>query len=104
MNKDTLREEIAAEEGVVKNDDGEHVIYLDHLGLPTFGIGALVKEYDPEYGCRSERLSLRIGCAGGLILTLPSRLRIAAGYAATSVSTLTSWTCVIQTQPYASAI
>ena len=50
MNKDTLREEIAAEEGIVKNDDGEHVIYLDHLGLPTFGIGALVKEYDPEYG------------------------------------------------------
>jgi hypothetical protein len=50
MNKDALREEIAAEEGVVKNDDGEHIIYLDHLGLPTFGIGGLVKEHDPEYG------------------------------------------------------
>jgi len=50
MNKDTLREEIAADEGVKKNDAGEHIIYLDHLGLPTFGIGALVKEHDQEYG------------------------------------------------------
>jgi len=26
------------------------LIYLDHLGLPTFGIGHLIKEGDPEYG------------------------------------------------------
>ena len=44
MNIDKLREEIAYDEGVV------HEIYLDHLGLPTFGIGHLVLESDPEYG------------------------------------------------------
>jgi len=44
VNKDQLREELAEDEGC------KFEIYLDHLGLPTFGIGALVKEYDPEYG------------------------------------------------------
>jgi len=44
MNIDKLREEIAYDEGVV------HEIYLDHLGLPTFGIGHLVLESDPEHG------------------------------------------------------
>lgn len=44
MNKDRLREELAEDEGC------KFEIYLDHLGLPTFGIGALVKEHDPEYG------------------------------------------------------
>ena len=44
MNKDQLREELAEDEGC------KFEIYLDHLGLPTFGIGALVKEHDPEYG------------------------------------------------------
>lgn len=44
MNKEQLREEIAEDEGC------KFEIYLDHLGLPTFGIGALVKENDPEYG------------------------------------------------------
>jgi hypothetical protein len=44
MNKDALREELAADEGC------RYEIYLDSLGLPTFGIGALVKEHDPEYG------------------------------------------------------
>jgi lysozyme len=44
MNKEQLREEIAEDEGC------KYEIYLDHLGLPTFGIGALVKENDPEYG------------------------------------------------------
>jgi lysozyme len=44
MNKEKLREEIAEDEGC------KFEIYLDHLGLPTFGIGALVKENDPEYG------------------------------------------------------
>jgi len=44
MNIDKLREEIAADEGEV------HEIYLDHLGLPTFGIGHLVLDSDPESG------------------------------------------------------
>lgn len=44
MNKDRLREELAEDEGC------KFEIYLDHLGLPTFGIGALVKDHDPEYG------------------------------------------------------
>ena len=44
MNKDRLCEEIAEDEGC------KYEIYLDHLGLPTFGIGALIKEGDPEYG------------------------------------------------------
>ena len=44
MNKDKLREEIAEDEGC------KYEIYLDHLGLPTFGIGGLIKEGDPEYG------------------------------------------------------
>lgn len=44
MNKDRLREELAEDEGC------KYEIYLDHLGLPTFGIGALIKEHDPEYG------------------------------------------------------
>lgn len=44
MNLDVLREEIAADEGV------ELKVYLDHLGLPTVGIGHLIREYDEEYG------------------------------------------------------
>jgi len=44
MNKEQLREEIAEDEGC------KFEVYLDHIGLPTFGIGALVKEGDPEYG------------------------------------------------------
>ena len=44
MNIDQLREEIAEDE-VCKFE-----IYLDHLGLPTFGIGALIKDGDPECG------------------------------------------------------
>ena len=41
---DKLREEIKYDEGSVNK------IYLDHLGLATFGIGHLVLESDPEYG------------------------------------------------------
>ena len=44
MNIEKLREEIEYDEGNVEK------IYLDHLGLPTFGIGHLVREEDPEYG------------------------------------------------------
>jgi GH24 family phage-related lysozyme (muramidase) len=43
VNLEQLQKEIAEDEGCV------HEIYLDHLGLPTFGIGHLVKETDPEY-------------------------------------------------------
>ena len=44
MNLDILREEIAADEGKVLK------IYKDHLGYPTFGIGHLIIEDDPEHG------------------------------------------------------
>ena len=44
MNKDQLREELAEDEGC------KFEIYLDHLGLPTYGIGHLVVDGDPEYG------------------------------------------------------
>mgnify|MGYP000743016945 CR=1 FL=1 len=44
MNKDQLRQELAEDEGC------KYEIYLDHLALPTFGIGHLIKDYDPEYG------------------------------------------------------
>jgi GH24 family phage-related lysozyme (muramidase) len=44
MNRDALREELAEDEGC------KFEIYLDHLHLPTFGIGHLIKEHDPEYG------------------------------------------------------
>jgi lysozyme len=44
MDLEKLREEIAADEGEV------HEIYLDHLGLATFGIGHLVRDDDPESG------------------------------------------------------
>ena len=44
MNIDKLREELKVDEGV------KYEIYLDHLGLPTFGIGHLVLDTDPEHG------------------------------------------------------
>ena len=44
MNIEKLREEIAYDEGIV------HKVYLDHLGLPTFGIGHLIRDNDPEHG------------------------------------------------------
>ena len=47
MNTDTfneMTEEIKADEGVVNE------VYLDHLGLPTVGIGHLIREDDPEHG------------------------------------------------------
>ena len=43
MNIEQLREEVAADEGCV------YVVYLDHLGLATFGIGHLVIDTDEEY-------------------------------------------------------
>ena len=44
MNIDQLREELKIDEGC------KYEIYLDHLGLPTFGIGHLVLDSDMEYG------------------------------------------------------
>ena len=44
MNLEKLQQEIAADEGI------KHEIYLDHLGLPTFGIGHLVLKSDEEHG------------------------------------------------------
>ena len=43
MNIKQLRAELMIDEGV------EYEIYLDHLGLPTFGIGHLVVDTDPEF-------------------------------------------------------
>ena len=39
-----LRKQLEIDEGVV------HEIYLDHLGYPTFGIGHLIRDDDPENG------------------------------------------------------
>jgi lysozyme len=44
MNIDQLREELKTDEGC------RYEIYLDHLGLPTHGIGHLILDSDPEYG------------------------------------------------------
>ena len=44
MNLENLREQLAIDEGI------EHEIYLDHLGYPTFGIGHLIIDGDPEKG------------------------------------------------------
>ena len=41
---DQLRQELASDEGC------KYEIYLDHLNLPSFGIGHLIKKDDPEYG------------------------------------------------------
>ena len=44
MNLEKLREELEIDEGC------KYEIYLDHLGYPTFGIGHLITDDDPEYG------------------------------------------------------
>ena len=44
MNVESLRKQLEIDEGV------KYEIYLDHLGYPTFGIGHLVRESDPEHG------------------------------------------------------
>jgi len=43
MNIEQLREELKEDEGC------KYEIYLDHLGLPTHGIGHLITEWDEEY-------------------------------------------------------
>ena len=44
MNIEQLKETLKVDEGVV------YEIYHDHLGYPTFGIGHLVLEGEPEHG------------------------------------------------------
>ena len=44
MNLELLQEQLAIDEGI------KFEIYLDHLDLPTCGIGHLILESDPEYG------------------------------------------------------
>jgi len=44
MNINELRQEIQNDEGRVNS------VYLDHLNLPTVGIGHLIKDSDPEHG------------------------------------------------------
>lgn len=43
-NREQVRKQLEIDEGRVEE------VYLDSLGLPTFGIGHLIKEGDPEYG------------------------------------------------------
>ena len=44
MNREAVFETLKVDEGVV------YEIYKDHLGYPTFGVGHLVLESDPEHG------------------------------------------------------
>ncbi|MBT5286151.1 MAG: glycoside hydrolase family protein [Euryarchaeota archaeon] len=44
MNRQEVFETLKVDEGV------EYAIYNDHLGYPTFGVGHLVLESDPEHG------------------------------------------------------
>ena len=44
MDLEQLREQLEIDEGV------KYEIYNDHLGYPTFGVGHLVLESDPEHG------------------------------------------------------
>ena len=44
MNIEQLREELKRDEGCV------YSVYIDHLNLPTTGIGHLINEWDEEYG------------------------------------------------------
>jgi len=44
LDRNAVFEQLKIDEGVVNE------IYLDHLGYPTFGVGHLVLESDPEHG------------------------------------------------------
>jgi lysozyme len=44
MDIEKLRKQLEIDEGRLEK------IYKDHLGYPTFGIGHLIKESDPEHG------------------------------------------------------
>ena len=44
MNREAVFEQLKIDEGV------EYVVYHDHLGYPTFGVGHLIQESDEEHG------------------------------------------------------
>jgi lysozyme len=44
LDRESVFEQLKIDEGVVNE------IYKDHLGYPTFGVGHLVLESDPEFG------------------------------------------------------
>jgi lysozyme len=44
LDRESVFEQLKIDEGVVNE------IYKDHLGYPTFGVGHLVLESDPEHG------------------------------------------------------
>ena len=44
MDRKAVFETLKVDEGI------KYEVYLDHLDLPTFGVGHLVLESDPEYG------------------------------------------------------
>ena len=44
LDRDAVFEQLKIDEGVVNE------VYLDHLGYPTFGVGHLVLDTDPEHG------------------------------------------------------
>ena len=44
MDVEQLRVELEEDEGI------KYEVYKDHLGYPTFGVGHLVRDDDPEYG------------------------------------------------------
>lgn len=44
LDREAVFEQLKIDEGVVNE------IYLDHLGYPTFGVGHLVLDTDPEHG------------------------------------------------------
>ena len=44
MDRQAVYETLKVDEGVV------YEIYKDHLGYPTFGVGHLVLQSDPEHG------------------------------------------------------
>ena len=44
LDREAVFEQLKIDEGV------KYEIYKDHLGYPTFGVGHLVLETDPEYG------------------------------------------------------
>ena len=43
MNMEEFKKEI------IEDECGKHEVYLDHLGLPTMGVGHLITEWDEEY-------------------------------------------------------
>ena len=57
MNIDNLREQLKIDEGV------KYEIYLDHLDLPTFGIGHLVLDSLPDRQPRRCEVILLQSCS-----------------------------------------